>query len=461
MRRRSSLAVLLFVGVGGVLSAGVSCTASPSKVLPLGAGLDAYPPPRYPDDASSDARRPPVGDAAPWTGEIPIPGEWLPVPELPATCSVRIAKDPKVSASRLPWKPCANARSGCEVFLADWGVDSQWRFLPERLDNAFEDAAGVHLTYRRYLAPDTGASQVVAQLLNGEAEATWFSGPNCILSASRSRHGFALSIVDVVATGTPERTVQQFLAWSTSLNPLRFEYVEESLTPSLKFSQGVARGANFLTLEATNGGTIVASAFRFSDRQFARSTPANDLDAARPLPATGGYVSLVGSDPPTLAFMPLEGGYRTLVRPTPAYFVSDLKLDRANGAALVWTEAEFADDYHRILWTSPFANTEAGVVRRRIARFDQLDSYVANAGVVVGRIRESRNARIVRLSDGMGWDIESEPGTTFVKPIWINDDSVWMVISKADPRTPNLPRFSGALRIRRSTLGPATVPNGL
>ena len=461
MRRRSTLAVLLFVGVGGVLGAGVSCTASPSKVLPLGAGLvDAYPPPRYPEDASSDARRPPA-DAAPWTGEIPIPGEWLPIPELPATCSVRIAKDPRVSTSRLPWKPCANARSGCELFLADWGVDNQWRFRPSFLEGVFEDAAGVHLTYRRYLAPDTGANQVVTQLLDGEAEATWFSGPNCSLIVDRSRHGFAVVVVDVVGSGTPEKTVQQFLGWSTSLAPLRFEYVQESLTPRLNISQGVARGADFLTLESTNfGGPIVASAFRFSDRQFARSTPANDLDAERPLPATGGYVSIIPSDPPSLAFMPLEGGYRTLVRPAPAYFVNDLRLDRANGDALVWTEAEFADDYRRILWTSPFANTEAAVVRRRIARFD-VDYYVANAGVAVGILRETRNARIVRLSDGMGWDVQSEPGLGFLWPIWVNDDSVWMVISKPDPRTPNLPRFSGALRIRRSTLGPATVPNGL
>jgi len=322
------------------------------------------------------------------------------------------------------------------------------------LAGVFEDAAGVHLTYRRFFSPTANYDQVVTQLLHGDAEASWFSAPGCVLHADASVHGVALAI--------PHTAVQrQFLGWSSLARPLEVETVEATLTSSLNISQGVARGADFLTLESTNfGGPIVASAFRFTDRQFARSTPANDLDAERPLPATGGYVSIIPSDPPSLGFMPLEGGYRTLVRPAPAYFVNDLRLDRANGDALVWTEAEFADDYRRILWTSPFANTEAGVVRRRIARFD-VDYYVANAGVAVGILRETRNARIVRLSDGMGWDVQSEPGLGFLWPIWVNDDSVWMVISKPDPRTPNLSSFSGALRIRRSTLGPATVPNGL
>jgi hypothetical protein len=264
---------------------------------PADAGPDSRP------DSSPEAAAP---DAAPWTGEVPLPGEWLPMVGLPATCAVRMAKDAKLSASRLPWAPCASGRAGCEVFLADWGTLAQQRFRPERLEPVFEDAAGVHVTYRRAFGQQVPYTQVVTQLLHGDAEASWYSGPNCSILANRSRHGFGVSVVDVVAPGTPQKTIQQFLGWSTSTEPLRLELAQASLTSSLNLSQGVARGADFLTLESTNfGGPIVANAFRIGDRTFARSAPANDLESELPLPTTGGYVALVASNPSTAAFMRL------------------------------------------------------------------------------------------------------------------------------------------------------------
>jgi len=421
-------------------------------LAPVDAGPDSRP------DSSPEAAAP---DAAPWTGEVPLPGEWLPMAGLPATCAVRMAKDARVSASRLPWAPCANGRAGCEVFLADWGVVSQQRFMPARVEPVFEDAAGVHITYRRAFGPQVPYTQVVTQLLDGDAEASWYSGPNCSILANRSRHGFGVSVVDVVAPGTPQKTIQQFLGWSTSTEPLRLELAQASLTSSLNLSQGVARGADFLTLESTNfGGPIVANAFRLGDRRFARSTAGNDLDSYTPIPTTGGYVAHVAGAPSTAAFMPLEGGYRVLARPAAGYKVDGIQLDRANGDALVWSEAELADDSQRILWTSPFASSESGVARRAVARFSWAFTYIANAGAVVA-VPTLDTARIIRLSDGMGWEVRAEPGLHFLQPLWINDDSVWLIVWKPEPATPDIRIFSGAIRIRRSTLGLPTVPSGL
>ncbi len=412
-------------------------------------------PPVPPREAGGDARsEASTPDAAPWTGEVPLPGEWLPIPGVPASCGARVAKDPRVSASRLPWTPCANGRAGCEVFLADWGTVAQQRFRPERVDAVFEDAAGVHVTYRRFFSQSAPYTQAVTQLLHGDAEATWFSAPGCGVLAAASRHGFGLAIQHFAGR-------KQFLGAAPPAKAAEIEVSEATLAPELYFSQSVARGADFLTLESTNfGGPIVANAFRLGDRRFARSTAGNDLDSYTPIPTAGGYVAHVAGAPSTAAFMPLEGGYRVLARPAAGYKVDGIQLDRANGDALVWSEAELADDSQRILWTSPFASSESGVARRAVARFSWAFTYVANAGAVVA-VPTLDTARIIRLSDGMGWEVRAEPGLHFLQPLWINDDSVWLIVWKPEPATPDIRIFSGAIRIRRSTLGPPTVPSGL
>ncbi len=61
----------------------------------------------------------------------------------------------------------------------------------------------------------------------------------------------------------------------------------------------------------------------------------------------------------------------------------------------------------------------------------------------------------------MGWQFKGEPGVQMLYPIWVNDDSVWMMVHKPNPQAPNITYLSGAIRIRRSTLGPPTVPSGL
>ena len=83
-----------------------------------------------------------------------------------------------------------------------------------------------------------------------------------------------------------------------------------------------------------------------------------------------------------------------------------------------------------------------------------------NAGVVAAVVSPTM-ARIVRLSDGMGWDIPTEPGLELAVPLWINDDSAWFILSKPHPIATSARSHSGAVRIKRSSLGPPTVPNGI
>ena len=463
---RVGLAAALVVAMLGLLIGGsASCSAGIGNPNPPEASPgDAAPEAAAVKDAAKDTRAADADgsgvDAA--LGEIPVPGEWLPIVGFPASCAARVAKDPLVSVSRLPWRACASGRVGCESFLADWGVPNQRSFRPVRLEPVFEDAKGIHVSYARNFGRPIGESQgwqSVVQLLHGDGEATWYSSDYCSLLVHGSRHGIAVSTLSIERPGTPEKTYHQLLGWSSWAKPTELEVAEAVLTPKLNISQGVARGADFLTLESTNfGGPIVGTAFRFAQRDFGRATVTNDLLSELPLPVPGGYVSLVATDPPTISFMPVEGGHRTIARPSPRYGMSYIALDRANANALVWSEHDGSDI--QTLWTSPFSDTEAGLAKRLVAKLSYDYTFVANAGVVAAVVSPTM-ARIIRLSDGMGWDIPTEPGLELLTPLWVNDDSAWFILSKPDPIAVTVRSNSGAVRIKRSSLGPPTVPNGL
>lgn len=456
-------------GLGALVAASSSCSSTPTPGAPESSPAEdaATPDTRRPVDAAKDVQfdtAPPVVDAAALGDAAFPPGEWLPIPGLPASCAARVAKDPRVSVSRLPWQPCANGRAACEVFLADWGRPNQRSFFPISIEPAFEDARGVHVSYTRdygRYASEPQLRQSVVQLLHGEGEATWHSGAYCSPLVNASRHGLGMSVVFKEQPVTPDTPTQQFLGWSSWANPSQLELAEGVLTPALRVSQSLARGPGFLALESVNwGSSIVATAFRFADRDFARSTADNTLLSERPLPVADGYVSLVASTRPyAINFMPLTGGHTPVVQPSPGSDIVFQALDRANNDAFVWAEAPGGLESGWVLWTAPYTTNPAAVVKRRVAKLDFRYSIVANAGVVAAVISPTL-ARIVRLSDGLGWDIAPEPGLNFVIPLWVNDDSAWFVTWKPDAAAPQVVAFSGAGRFGRAGLGPPTVPSG-
>jgi hypothetical protein len=84
---------------------------------------------------------------------------------------------------------------------------------------------------------------------------------------------------------------------------------------------------------------------------------------------------------------------------------------------------------------------------------------VANAGMVLN-VLDDAMALLTRVSDGQGWEVRPEAGTVFVRPVWVDDDEVWLstaTTSGANPRA----YPSGIVRVRRSELGSPTVPSGL
>jgi hypothetical protein len=241
------------------------------------------------------------------------------------------------------------------------------------------------------------------------------------------------------------------------------------LTPQLgntPLVQRMAAGTDLLTLEQTSaGGSIFASAFRLSDKQVVPSTQPSDIGSERPLPVPGGYVALVAQSPYYLAFMPIEGGYRPLVRALPGNQVTWVGVDVSDQSRLVWQETNLTTD-QIILYTSPFANTEAGIVRKAVAVLPTSIGGVVNAGIFVNSGGQSSVAtpkmtRMVRLSDGLGWDVPAEPDTPMVEPLWVNADSVWVFISRVLPGQPGYPDRGGLIRVGRSTLGAPSIPSGI
>ena len=115
-------------------------------------------------------------------------------------------------------------------------------------------------------------------------------------------------------------------------------------------------------------------------------------------------------------------------------------------------------------WTAPLAADEASLVRRKVAKLNDVTMRggarsPANKGVFLSIIGRN-TALLTRLSDGMGWQIQAEPQTRFVDPVWVDDDDVFL--QTADDSQPQFDMpVSGMLRLSRATLGAPTVPSGL
>jgi hypothetical protein len=445
--------VVGFVVAGGLASM-AACSAEPTQAsvdVADAGGADG----RAPVDARAvESGRDEEADAAPLYGEVPLPGEWKAVPGLPETCSIRLATDPAVSIPPFPWKDCASGRPGCRSFVADWQQSvSERAFTPSFREPVYEDVDGVHLSYVRELDFNNALAVRVVQVLEGDAQFAAFTRAGCAMNLHASKFGYGMSILNDDGA-TVSRT---FLAASESGSPGKLEVTETAYSPGLRFVQSVTRGRDFLALETTQGGSIVGTSFDLVSKVYSDSTPTRNLETERVIPVASGFVGLAGVSPIPIGYFPKTGGWTPIVSPAAGSDVLTFALDRKNSDALVWFEFDGASE--PVLWTQPFAVVETPAAKRKVARVPFLYSIVVNGGVLAV-VTPGGRGRIVRLSDGMGWDIPPEPGLDFFFPLWVNDDFIWFEVSKPNPPTPNVKLHSGAVRIARSTLGAPTIPSG-
>lgn len=437
-----------FLATGVAFYATSSCGSLPPSLTLIDGARDVAasdgPADRTGRDATLDATLPPLADAT-----VSLPGDWIPLAGMPEGCGLRVAKDPTVAIRPFPWKPCANGISGCISFLADWGVPHN-QFQPQRLEAAYEDGSGVHLASHRTYAinPAGGETFVLVHSMEGPAESAFRMVNGCVVNIHASRFGLAIAAIESSARG--------YVGHANSLRATDVRMVRASVSPTLFRYQGITRWSDYLVVEANGGPSVTTSAYPFSSEQFVAASPGHGLPLELPIPLPDGYFALAATNPPTIVFAPLAGGNRTVVRPSQGV-VTYYGVDRAAGNALVWTEATSEADH--VFWTAPYATTEGALARRAIARAPFENGFVANAGVVA-IVVGPKKARIIRLSDGMGWDVPAETGMDYIQPLWVNDDAIWLHASAPIPPAEVL--FGrGAVKIPRSALGAPTVAPGL
>jgi hypothetical protein len=144
-------------------------------------------------------------------------------------------------------------------------------------------------------------------------------------------------------------------------------------------------------------------------------------------------------------------------------------VDRASSQQIVWVESDYNSStlmyVNSIVWTSPYATSASAVAAKQVARFsDALGrggtwGLVANAGVVLNLVDQS-SALLTRLSDGQGWMITAETNQGFIKPVWVDDNEVWLATAPTNVNSWST-WSNGMLRIQRSSLGAPNVASGL
>ncbi len=275
----------------------------------------------------------------------------------------------------------------------------------------YGDASGVHLSYKRKFSGDADVAFAVTQRLDGPGEfVVWMDLTACSFLHHADVHGTAFTVLD--SNGTEEGPGDRFdnyLGWSNGSSPLALQVKRVVPPTELGFGarplvQRVVRSENALHMEATaGGGGISVVTHRLSDQGFARTGTSVGTELPRPV-ATGAF-ALVAQSPYHIGFLPLAGGYRRLVSPSSGFDITWITLDRALGNALVWYETkdglEGRGNYS--IWTSPYSDTEAGIITRQVARLPvpaKVPNLVVNKGAAVV-VLDHDKARLVRLSDGL------------------------------------------------------------
>ena len=445
----------LCTGLGIAACSGTTAPEAPDT----GTSVDASP---DNDAGAKDARvNDAIADASPDSGEL-FPGEWLKVPGIPSNCELYYAKDPAVSAPPFPWKACASGRQGCKYFAGVWPFPSDRYFAPHRHLTMFEDQSGVHISYLRHtLLPDfsgRGQSISVGQLVDGAGEFALrgqVSVPSCTPTQFHAGpSGYSASIFQAFDLDASSPTVRM-LVTAERATPQTFKVFMLDGIAGPGIVQGVVAAEGYSILNQFAGGRPSSPVLRHSDGAYLpNGNP--PVGAENPAPVPGGYVAILTDPPARLGFVPDGGVAKTLVRAPAGSRVNYVSVDRKNGFALTWYETNDITE-EVTLYTSPFATDESGIVKRAVAKIAAPIFGIANAGYFAYQVRD-KAVRVLRLSDGLGWDIDAEPGVPLMETVFVNEDYVWNIVSAG--REEEARDRGGLIRMRRPT-PPPTIPSGL
>jgi hypothetical protein len=462
--RRYALVFALLAACGSTAVVGQDSGApEPDASLPAG---DAGP---AKDSGAVDASSPRVDSG--------LAGSWRPMPGAPARCKMELSDTPEVSAPHMQWQDCAPPAT-CRFVAENWRVTklTSSTLLTQGSENIFASAGKLYFHYTRMLDDQVGYSINVVEELGRDTLFAAYS-PNdfveaCTATIAASPHGvgfFAFS-----STVDNPAQVDFWAGWSSLAAPLALSIrsistAETGVGPATVPGR-LSFGPNALHMEAA--GLSLTRVFTLDTATKALSYAAtNPPVMGTELPRwTPTRVMVIGDQAPySLRFMPVGGGNTVVVAPSAGYNVTFAGLDRARGNALVWLETQegAVDRKNLTLYTAPYAESAGAATKRKVAMLPDpnqsqgvfFTGFVANADMVL-TVTSGTNARLIRLSDGMGWNIAPQgPVTAFTTALYVDDDSVYLGFT--DDPNKNRINQKGVIRIPRASLGEPTIPSGL
>ncbi|HEX7603166.1 MAG TPA: hypothetical protein VF316_16225 [Polyangiaceae bacterium] len=446
----------------------VSACSSPDPSGQPDAGTDGSRPDSGKDsglDAGDDA--PIVFDAGPtW---FP-PGDWD-QPFLGQGCSARVAKDPNATIPNWVYQPCAGNVQGCEEAPVDWmkGITTVPPLGSDRRPVQSVNGKTL-LKYRREypaVPTDKWALVDVIQELDGArlvavGDSLLGNPIHCTAEVVPSTAGVSWTLRPSTPSGITNYVVG-LAPWLTPSQPSTLKtlskadlgvdksgYINETSASQGISYFGVVAPTTVVTFDPNNGGKV--------------TIPPQQIYAESMREVPDGVLALSSDAPYGVRLIRADATQSTLLATAGDAVAIALYVDpSANPMKVVWVEARFSGGctdgklYTATYDTSVLTPT---LVTKLPVDFDSSRGLAVYGGYAVISRAQGLQARVIRLSDGMGWEMSAPPGRAISDPIWVDADHVWFFSS--DPKIPNYAGYPTAIwRQSRTAWGPPTVPASL
>jgi hypothetical protein len=441
-----------------LLSVGAACSACSDKVqsAPVDSAIADAAPDRRVTARDTGAE---ASDAAPldWSW---LQGEWEPLPPPYKDCAIRVAKNPETVGVTTTWKPCASGNNGCQEIVTDWSS------IPGQKIQALG---------RNPIFVGTDGSTYLAQTRVYPKDIPPQYFPDRTLTVVSDMAG-RVRFVEAKRLPTPSRCITGIGASSEGVTQAIF-IEKESISRVRRYTwDGAISSADTKppfqgafgphegggpTLFLREGGAVGRWLHIFLDTGNVTQTLSLQ-SMSGPRPVTTGFIGINLADGVPLVYIRHTGTYEVLVRAPGARNVVGYGADPTDNQRLVWVEADgFAPAVNPVMFTSPWATTAAGIVKKRLTTFEDPGGYGGGYMVVAHGhallTTSLTHAILVRLTDGATFDIEADPGYCFTQPMWVDENEVWLEGGKRsfDGTGRNVdPLKSTFYRIRRDTLPP-------
>ena len=399
-------------------------------------------------------------------GFNPFIGNWAPIPGAPAFCKTRYTQSPDKDISEWQFKTCVSNRPGCQRFVQDWSTFGREVMTFPVYEPVMLANGKAMIAYQREWSNQLGsfAEMSIVQELGGKATLAVGNGslqdPKSDCSA-RVFVGVAGPVtLDYVTVNASTSAYFALASWGSPSIQLQAEIPPAAFGGEVFPAMARGTATDVFTMNQAGGGAVPV--WHGATNTISLAAQINS-EAPR---AVGGMAVVKYFDPPYgLRLVKPDATWVQIQTPQAMRITNEFAVDRANGDQLVWVESEFGNPYkNSVLWTSPFATSAVALQPRAVAAVSDAIGYgatemVANVGVALYRVSDT-TARVVRLSDGWGWDFTVEAGDAFMRPLWVDDNEIWVAIADASKPYDKRDMF-GVLRLSRTLAGPATVPPGL